>query len=82
MPNNLSPNSVNLGLQRKLSVVLFLAVAIVMGGRGYLNYVQTIQSQHQAVINKLAQLENTLTALIERSSKELFRLADQQAVPS
>ena len=82
VPNNLSPNSVNLGLQRKLSVVLFLAVAIVMGGRGYLNYVQTIQSQHQAVINKLAQLENTLTALIERSSKELFRLADQQAVPS
>lgn len=82
MPNTSSPSSVNLGLQRKLSAVLFLAVAIVMGGRGYLSYIQTIQSQHQAVLSKLAQLENTLTALINRSSKELFRLADQQTVPS
>ncbi|GAA4088995.1 EAL domain-containing protein [Zhongshania borealis] len=82
MPNTSSPSSVNLGLQRKLSVVLFLAVAIVMGGRGYLSYIQTIQSQHQAVLSKLDLLENTLTALIERSSKELFRLADQQTVPS
>jgi hypothetical protein len=75
-------NTVNLGLQRKLSVVLFLAVALVMGGRGYLNYIQTVQLQHKQVAANLNQLESTFLALKDRSSEELFRLADQQSIPS
>jgi len=75
-------NTVNLGLQRKLSAVLFLAVALVMGGRGYLNYIQTVQLQHKQVAANLNQLESTFLALKDRSSEELFRLADQQSIPS
>ena len=73
---------VTFGLQRKLSIVLFLAVTLVMGGRGYLSFVQTVNSQREKVELDLSQLEATFHAIHQRSSNELFRLADQLRVPA
>jgi len=53
-----------------------------MGARGYLNYVQTVHAHRSAVAENLDQLEETFNAISDRSSKELFRLADQYPIPS
>ncbi|MBW2940373.1 putative bifunctional diguanylate cyclase/phosphodiesterase [Zhongshania aquimaris] len=62
--------------------MLFLAVTLVMGGRGYLSFVQTVNSQREKVELDLSQLEATFHAIHQRSSNELFRLADQLRVPA
>ncbi|WP_269619811.1 GGDEF domain-containing phosphodiesterase [Zhongshania sp. BJYM1] len=69
-------------MQRKLSVVLFLAVTMVMGGRGYLSFVKTVSLQQERIKENLSRLEDTFRGLNDRSSKELFRLADQRSIPS
>ncbi|WP_373095279.1 EAL domain-containing protein [Zhongshania sp.] len=81
-PSKPTLNTVRLGLQRKLSVVLFLAVALVMGSRGYISYVQTVSSNQEAVLQDLEALQQTFASLSERSNNELFRLADQYRIPS
>jgi len=53
-----------------------------MGGRGYVSYVQTVQTHRAAVTENLDQLEETFNAISDRSSNELFRLADQYPIPS
>ena len=53
-----------------------------MAGRGYLSFVQTVDTQQKQVGVELNKLEATFFSLNERSSKELFRLADQRIVSS
>lgn len=53
-----------------------------MGGRGYLSFVKTVSLQQEGIKENLIKLEDTFRGLNERSSKELFRLADQRSIPS
>lgn len=62
--------------------MLFLAVALVMGVRGYLHFEHIVGLQREQVKSNLKQLEATFFSLAERSSEELFRLADQRVIPS
>jgi diguanylate cyclase (GGDEF)-like protein/PAS domain S-box-containing protein len=67
-------------LQRKLSGALFLAIALVMGARGYYTYTQISAHNHETIHNDLLQLENTFRAFIRHSNNEVFRLANNPAV--
>jgi len=53
-----------------------------MGSRGYIGYMQTVQSNQESVTKDLEGLQQTFTSLTERSNNELFRLADQYRIPS
>tara|TARA_R110001592_G_scaffold112297_6_gene310417 strand:- start:20461 stop:23310 length:2850 start_codon:yes stop_codon:yes gene_type:complete len=75
-------SAVSFGLQRKLSIVLVLGMTLVMVARGYISFVQIVDSQREKIESDLMKLEETFLAVNERSSKELFRLADQKVIPS
>lgn len=69
-----------LGLHRKLSGALFLAIALVMGARGYYTYTQISTHNHETVRKDLLQLEQTFRAFISHSNNDVFRLAGNPAI--
>ncbi|WP_372864686.1 putative bifunctional diguanylate cyclase/phosphodiesterase [Spongiibacter sp.] len=84
LPNDTkSPATVTgLSLFQKLCALIIIMIMLIMLGRGYISYLQTMGKYDDQVQNRLQRLEQTFTTLAQRSSHELFRSADRYTQPN
>ncbi|NKI17067.1 EAL domain-containing protein [Spongiibacter sp. KMU-166] len=69
-------------LLQKLSAIIFVALIVIMSGRGYLGYLKTMDSHRQAVLENMLFLREVFDNLTNRSHEELFRSAAHYRLPS
>ncbi len=78
----LSNSAASFSLFQKLCIIIFVMITLIMFGRGYISYIQTLISYEKSALQRADFLQQTFKTLTERSSRELFRSADRYALPS
>ena len=71
-----------LGLQLKLVIALCVAILTILGTRTYISFQVLADQQSELNRQEMDQLQSTFLALVERSSRELFRYGHQHVASS